>query len=87
MKKLFFMATLLVAGVMSAESSVIEKSSRLEFSSLVMADLKVQGGWCEVKVYRNNVLVAYSYTYESSQSACESKARNMMAKVAFDEAR
>lgn len=73
MKKLLFVATLGVAGFMSANYSSV--------SEIKQTDAKVTyfGGWCEIRIYNGNgELIDYSYTYEQSESACRSRANNML---------
>ncbi len=78
MKKLLLLAAFGVAGLLSAKSDSGAGISSNKFETQV----ELLGGWCEIRVYDGNgVLIKYSYTYESSESACYSKANKMLMEL------
>ncbi|MFB9120361.1 hypothetical protein ACFFUE_04055 [Bergeyella porcorum] len=75
---MLLVAALGVAGVMSAmtgDKAQVEK--QMQTTQSISTEVKMIGGWCEISIYRNNVLVDYSFTYEASETACKAKALAM----------
>lgn len=79
MKKLFFVAALGVAGVLSASNNV-QKTQKESFT--ITSD--VDGGYCTVDVYRINRDGSSTYIgswggYADSQEACNAKGNSIVA--------
>lgn len=83
MKKLFIIATIGIAGCLSAKPNNATVSTK-SFSQKV----EFKSGWCEIAIYRVNgdgsqTLVKYSYTLESSEAACSAKYSSMYMSAAL----
>lgn len=82
MKKLFLIAALGVAGIMSANG--IENTQKINLTSQV----EMVGGYCTVNVYRLNrdgssTLIGSWGGYADSQAACDAKGSSIVAQLSI----
>lgn len=82
MKKLFFIAALGVAGLMSANHVESTETTNLRNTTTLI------GGYCHIDVYRTNQDGSQTYIgswggYADSQEACDAKGRSITAQLSM----